>query len=102
MTHNHGSSSKYERNSQYVRDRRIRSERNNPIGGARREAGPTAAYRLISLVCAIILIATGVYLAVAIVSATGFRSHWRVVIISQFAQTVFDVLQSEQVNWQSA
>lgn len=89
------------RNADFVRDRRERRQHGNPIGGTPRRSNSTsAAYRIASLVCAALLVCTGVYLAIAVIRSNGFRSHWRIVLVTQFAEALFGVLQSEQTHWQ--
>lgn len=66
----------------------------------RRSTGPSAAYRIITLVCGLIIALLGIYLVIAVFNTNGFKSHWRIVLVTQFVQSMFDALQSEQINMQ--
>lgn len=66
----------------------------------RRTSGASVAYKLIAFACALLLVATGLMMLVAVFRGTGFRNHWRIIIATQFAEAVFDALQRQQADWQ--
>lgn len=101
MNRDHGYGSKYDQNRRIVAERKARKQANSAKHTPTTSAALPAVYRLISICCALLLIFTGVYLVAAVVTANGFRSHFRVVIITQLAESIFRVLQSENTSWNS-
>lgn len=67
----------------------------------RAPTGASASYRIVTLVCGLLIALLGVYMVVAVMRTNGFRSHWRIVLATQFVQSMFDVLQAEQRDFQS-
>lgn len=90
---------RYEANARRARANRAR--RHGAAPATRPPAGLSAAYRVVTAVCGLLLLITGVYLVASVCLSNGFRSQWRVVLVTQLAQAMFDALQREHTtDWQ--